>query len=45
MGEWRAKDVVSPLHRIPMWGEVANLNTSSGKNEDFEKNTAFSKNA
>jgi hypothetical protein len=45
MGEGRAKNVVSPFHRMPMWGEVTNLNTSSGKNEDFEKNTTFTQNA
>jgi hypothetical protein len=45
MGEGRAKNVVSPFHQMPVWCEVANLNTSSGKNEDFEKNTAFLKNA
>jgi hypothetical protein len=45
MGEGRAKNVVSPFHKMPMWSEVANLNTSGKKNEDFEKNTAFLKNA
>ena len=45
MGEGRAKNVASPFHQMPVWGEVVNLNTSGGKNEDFEKNTAFLKNA
>ena len=45
MGEGRAKNVVSPFHQMPVWGEVVNLNTSGKKNEDFEKNMAFLKNA
>jgi hypothetical protein len=45
MGEWRNKNVVSPFHQMAVWGEVVNLNTSGKKNEDFEKNTAFLKNA
>jgi hypothetical protein len=45
MGEGRGKDVVSPFHQMPVWDEVVNLNTSSIKNEDFDKNTGFSKNA
>jgi hypothetical protein len=45
MGEGRAKNVVSPFHQVLVWGKVVNLNTSGGKNEDFEKNTAFLKNA
>jgi hypothetical protein len=45
MGEWRAKNVVSPFHQMPMWDEVVNLNTSGKKNEDFEKNPGLSKNA
>jgi hypothetical protein len=30
---------------MAVWGEVANLSTSGKKNEDFEKNPGFSKNA
>ena len=45
MSEGRAKNVVSPFHQVLVWGEVVILNTSGGKNEDFEKNTAFLKNA
>jgi hypothetical protein len=45
MSEGRAKNVVSPFHQMPVWCKVANLNTSGRKNEDFDKNTAFLKNA
>ena len=45
MGEGRAKNMASPFHQMPVWGEVVNLNTSGGKNEDFDKNMDFLKNA
>ena len=45
MGEGRTKNVVSPFHKMPMWSEVVNLNTSGGKNEDFDKNPGFTENA
>ena len=45
MSERRAKNVVSPFHQMAVWSEVVNLNTSGKKNEDFDKNTAFLKNA
>jgi hypothetical protein len=45
MGEGRAKNIVSPFHQMPVWVEVVILNTSGKKNEDFDKNTGFLKNA
>ena len=45
MGEGRAKNMASPFHQMPVWGEVVNLNTSGKKNEDFEKDSGFTENA